>query len=118
LLAALARTGQYGVVRYGLRRYWFVFDLAPPPPQEGRGISLDGPSAWTPEARLRAGVGVTGIDEDDCRGIIEQRMLDGVPLPKVSRVIADVDVSTLGEHVLPNMEAPIDRGIWFPRGCL
>jgi hypothetical protein len=118
LLAALARTGQYGVVRYGLRRYWFVFDLAQPPAQDGRGISLDGRSPWTSEALLRAGVGVTGIDEYDCRRIIEQRVLDGAPLPKVSRVIADVDVSTLGEHVLPNMEPPIDRGIWFPLGYL
>jgi len=44
------------------------------------------------------------------------RIFDGRPLPKVDRVIADVDVSTLGEYVLANMEPPIWRGIWFPLG--
>jgi hypothetical protein len=102
-------------VKHCLRRYWFEFDLASPEPYEGPGISLDGPGAWIPELRLRAGVGVTGIDEVDCRRLIEQPLLQGVVLPTVSSVIADVDVSTLGQHVLLKMEPPVDRGIWFPR---
>ena len=37
-------------------------------------------------------------------------------VPAVNRVVSDVDVSTLGDYVLANMEPPIWRGIWFPVG--
>ncbi len=57
-----------------------------------------------------------GRDELDCREIVRARLFDGRPLPTVNRVIPDVDVSTLGEHVLSNMEPPIWRGVWFPLG--
>lgn len=100
----------------GLRRYWFVFDVAPFEPNQGPGISLDGPEVWTPEARVRGGVGVTGSDESECLNLVRSRIFLDAPMPPVLRVIEDVDVSTLGEHVLQTMEVPVWRGIWFPRG--
>jgi hypothetical protein len=103
-------------MEYGLRRFWFEFEVLPYQPASEHEISLDGPDSWSPQAPIRMGVGVTGIDEEDCRNLVERLIFDGQPLPPVRRVVADVDVSALGERVLPNMEVPIRRGIWFPMG--
>jgi hypothetical protein len=51
----------------------------------------------------------------------------GAAVPQPARVVEDVDVSTLDAgHVLPNMRAPNERGVWFrwssnwrpPQTCL
>jgi hypothetical protein len=82
-------------VDWELRRFWFEF------------VSTD--------PRLRLGVGATGVDEADCIGMIQSRLLEGEPMPTPSRVLPDVDVSTLDAgHVLPNMGLVVDRGIWYP----
>jgi hypothetical protein len=99
----------------GLRRFWLEFDVPPAASAKEVGVTLDGGDtfAW---GYVRNGVGVTGVDLDDCFSIVSARIFNGTALPAVTRLIENVDVSTLGEHVLPNMEPPIWRGIWFPRG--
>ena len=104
---------QSGVVNHGLVQYWLEVDGAARDPDEDPGIRSGGPSAWTADARLPVGLGVTGVDEDDRRKLIEQQLLERTPLPTVSRVIGDG--ATLGQHVLTNMEPPVDPGIWLPR---
>ena len=82
-------------------RYWFEFDLE----------SQNAP------AGVRLGCGVTAYSYDDALNLISEQLFSGRDMPAITRVIEDVDVSTLDAgHVLPNMELPKRRGIWFPRG--
>jgi hypothetical protein len=97
-----------------MRRFWFEFEAGTWAQLEARqrtADNLDGGSAPGAE-----GVGVTGRDERECLEILRARIFDGRVLPTVNRVVADVDVSTLGDYVLGHMEPPIWRGIWFPAG--
>ena len=84
--------GAMGVKDTSLRRYWIEF--------EG--------------SRLR-GYGVTAIDLSDGLALIG-RLPDGLrPSGAVANVVEDVDVQSLDAgHVLPNMGAPIWRGVWYP----
>jgi len=83
-----------------LIRYWFEFDST-------------APSA----ARLTPWWGVTAWTVEDARGLILGTTRFGQSLPPVTRLIEDVDVSTLDqEHVARNMLAPNERGIWYPKG--
>ena len=85
---------------HGMTRFWVEFDQ-----QEGLPLGSEG------------GVGVTALDRDDALRLITKRIFDGGPLPPITEIREDVDVSTLDErHVIPNMEPPHRRGIWFPRG--
>ncbi len=87
-----------------LRRYWIEFNI---------------PSAdvRTETDLLKIGCGVTGYSLDDCLEIMQQNMLKGSKLPPIKKVIEDVDISTLDtNHVLPNIDLVISRGIWFPIG--
>jgi hypothetical protein len=60
--------------------------------------------------------GVTAFSIDDAKALIETRVFPG-GLPLVTKLIEDVDVSTLdANHIRPNMEPPNWRGIWYPRG--
>ena len=94
----------------GLRRYWVEFDLASFEPAEDIGDTFA-------LGYVRNGLGVTAVDLDDCLGIVRATVFNGATLPPVVRVVEDVDVSTLSvDTVVPNMEPPIWRGIWFPRG--
>lgn len=80
-----------------LRRYWIEFD------ERVAGVSRR--------------FGVTAIDLDDALGLIGRA--GAGPLPRPTLVVADIDVSTLDEgHVLPNMDPPNWRGIWFPIGMV
>jgi len=92
----------------GLRRFWIEFDLA----------SVEAADEIEDTFALgyvRNGLGVTGVDFDDCLGIVRARVFNGAALPAVSRVVEDVDVSTLSEEiVVPNIKPPIWRGICFP----
>lgn len=82
-----------------LVRFWFEFET-PEPPQR-----------WVPR------VGVTAWTVDDARLMVSERLLGGRELPHVIALIENVDVSTLDEnHVVPNMDPPNERGIWYPRG--
>jgi len=82
-----------------LRRFWFRFENSGKP------------------SPLNLGCGVTACDYDDALRILIDRVFRENPVPRIETVIEDVDVSTLDQkHVLPNMEAPNERGVWFPRG--
>ena len=92
----------------GLRRFWIEFDLA------SIEAADDIEDAFT-FGYVRNGLGVTGVDLDDCLGIVRARIFNGAALPALARVVEDVDVSTLSEEiVVPNMKPPVWRGIWFP----
>jgi hypothetical protein len=87
-----------------LRRYWIEFEPTP--------SGLITPWTW---------FGVTAIDVADAveliRRFVQSHRSEPIgPLPPVARVIEDVDVSTLDAgHVLPNMDPPLWRGVWYPR---
>jgi hypothetical protein len=79
-----------------LHRYWIT--LVEPPPGG------------------RLGYGVTAFSEEDARAILAFVAFDGA-LPAVAEVRADVDVRELDQgHVIPNMNPPNWRGVWFPKG--
>jgi hypothetical protein len=78
---------------------------------------------WFKFANLRKtdpfnlGCGVTAYDYDDAMNILRECVFHGTSLPPLESVIEDVDVSTLDAgHVLPNMDVPIFRDVWFPKG--
>ncbi len=82
-----------------LRRFWIRFRAIP---------AYDS---------LRLGCGVTAYSYDDALSIMRSTVFKGKDMPSVDEVIEDVDVSSLDQkHIAPNMEPPIWRGIWYPRG--
>ena len=85
-----------------LRRYWITFAIAldePHPP----GVLL--------------GCGVTAFNDVDALQLVRERVFKSHALPPIRSLIEDVDISILdANHVLPNMDLPTVRGIWFPRG--
>ena len=59
---------------------------------------------------------MTAYSRDDAQEILRRQVFGG-PIPNVTRMIEDVDASTLDQgHVLPNMEVVVVRGVWFPKG--
>lgn len=83
-----------------LRRYWLEFDE-----------NADIPSV------VRLGCGVTAVDAADALKLVQSKIFRDEPLPKISNLIEDVDISTLDHgHVTPNMATPTNHGIWFPKG--
>ena len=83
-----------------LTRDWFEFDWAEHEPPPG----------------ARMGCGVTAYSYDDAVIILRDRLFDSAKLPPVTRVRENVDVTTLDQgHVIPNMDPPNWRGVWFPR---
>ena len=82
----------------GLRRFWLTFEDVELPAGAGYGV------------------GVTANSSEEALAMVRDAVFGGEP-PPVANLIEDVDVSTLDEgHVLPNMDPPVERGIWFPRG--
>jgi hypothetical protein len=82
-----------------LHRFWFRFKA--------------GNDSNTP----RPGCGVTASNYDDALAILNETVFAGKRLPEIEHVIENVDISTLDQkHVIPNMEAPGWRGVWYPRG--
>jgi hypothetical protein len=68
-------------------------------------------------ATPRPGCGVSAYSFDDALVIMRETVFLGKDLPKIEEVIEDVDISKLDQkHVIPNMEAPVWRGVWYPRG--
>lgn len=105
---------QSGVVNHGLVQHWLEVAVAGHDPDEGPGVRSGGPSVGAADERLRVGLDVRGVDEDDRRTFIEQQVLERTPLPTLSRAIGG-GVSTLGQHALLNMNRAIDAGIWLLR---
>jgi plastocyanin len=85
-----------------LRRYWFEFDVDSSFATSGL------------RARLADGCGVTGRDEDDCLELIKQDVIAGNELPKVKRVVRDIDLSTLSAMIRRTMRGARHRGVWYP----
>jgi plastocyanin len=85
-----------------VRRYWFEFDVDSSAATSGL------------RARLAHGCGVTGRDEDDCLELIKHNVLAGNELPKVRRVVRDVDPSTLEALIRRTMDGTRSRGVWYP----
>jgi hypothetical protein len=86
-----------------LHRYWIEFDLTCGEARN-RGI-------W------HGNCGVTAWTFDDALRIVSDRLYAGGSLPEITRVIEDIDISTLEpNHVRPNIGVPVWRGIWWPPG--
>lgn len=86
-----------------VRRYWFEFDFS------------DGERSYGWFFLPAHGCGITARDYDDALRIMRRFLLRGEGFPKFSRVVEDVDVSTLdSKHVLPNAGVPVWRGVWYP----
>jgi hypothetical protein len=78
-----------------LRRYWFRFA------EPGHGL----------------GYGVTAHGYEDALSLLRDTVFGGEALPPFDEVVEDVDVRALDQrHVIPNMEPPVWRGVWFPKG--
>jgi hypothetical protein len=81
-----------------LKRFWFKF-------------------CPLPFSSVSLGCGVTAYDYTDALKLLKDKIFVGREMPDIAEVIEDVDVSILDKnHVIPNMEAPVIRGIWFPKG--
>jgi hypothetical protein len=83
-----------------MRRFWFIFEV-------------------DVNAKFNSvlGYGVTAIDYRDALELLQTYVFVNEYLPKVKRIINDVDVSTLDKgHILPNILPPNVRGIWYPMG--
>ena len=87
---------------HGLTRYWIEFDW---PGGEGI-VGLLEPF----------GFGVTAFDLDDALTLLRTEFFELMekPMPPIRKVIENVDVSTLDDHVWPNMHPPNWRGVWYP----
>jgi len=82
-----------------LTRFWFRFEPSPTP------------------CALNLGCGVTAYNHQDAVNLIREFVFKGTKLPPIVEMREDVDLSTLDQkHVLPNMDVPSRRGIWFPKG--
>lgn len=65
----------------------------------------------------RPGCGVTAYNYEDALEILVNTVFRGKEMPAIEDVIDDVDIRSLDQkHVIPNMEVPIWRGVWYPRG--
>jgi hypothetical protein len=81
------------------RRFWIEFDYP------------DRPINWPPKE-----CGVTAFTVEDALQLIRAAYHRDAHLPPISRIIEDVDVMSLDQkHVIPNMNPPSWRGIWYPR---
>jgi len=84
------------------RRFWFEFELD---------------TAFNFLPGIGLGCGVTAFDYDDAIKILDEIIFSSITRPPFRRVIEDVDIGTLDQgHVIPNMKAPVNRGVWFPLG--
>jgi hypothetical protein len=82
-----------------LCRYWLNFD------------NID---SFSP---LSIGCGVTAYDKDDLYNILSDTIFSNSIIPETLTIYENIDIGTLDQgHVIPNMEAPDIRGVWFPKG--
>lgn len=87
-----------------LRRYWLEFE-----------VSEADVSRYSSYAGLQRGCGVTAYSQEDALVLLREHLFRNDPLPPISKVIEDVDISTLEKnHILPNIGVPSWRGIWYP----
>ena len=69
-------------------------------------------------SRLTLGCGITAYDQGDAIEILRRSVFERVgESPEIAEIIPEVDISELDQrHIIPNMESPVVRGVWFPRG--
>lgn len=85
-----------------MHRYWFEF--------------CEEPAGELPPGCDR-GCGVTALDRTDALQILQTYVFGDQVVAPIARVIEDIDIRELDQgHVVPNMEPPNGRGVWFPRG--
>jgi hypothetical protein len=66
---------------------------------------------------IKMGCGVTAFDQTDAIELMKTRVLKGESVPKIKKMIENVDISSLDAlHIQQNMAPPNIRGIWFPIG--
>jgi hypothetical protein len=86
-----------------MKRYWFNFEIE------------DGKSSEYP-AGVILGCGVTAFSYQDAINILREKVFTGGEMPKIRKVIEDVNINDLDQdHIIPNMRPPIYRGVWFPQ---
>ncbi|PUZ22961.1 hypothetical protein DCC81_21335 [Chitinophaga parva] len=85
-----------------MMRYWFEFDFT----------NYDKvPSG------LLMGCGVTGYGYEDVINILKEKVFINKSLPEIKKVAENIDLQELDQnHVLPNINSPNQRGVWFPLG--
>ena len=90
-------------VEPGLVRYWFEFEY-----EEGSPGWFRGPVAC----------GVTAFDLDDAKRLVTEAFFTEEGFPAVSKLIEDVDVSTIKfpaeAYRSLNYAPPVWRGVWYP----
>ncbi len=60
---------------------------------------------------------MTAYNYEDALAILRGTIFLGKEMPAIEQVIEGVDISSLDQkHVIPNMEAPVWRGVWYPKG--
>jgi hypothetical protein len=91
-----------------LKRFWFEFDLS------GEELRRFGHFP-------AFGVGITAYDYEDALTLMRKWVLrEGDDLPRMTKVIENVDVSRLLERafgstrLLPHLGCPAWRGVWHP----
>jgi hypothetical protein len=66
---------------------------------------------------LRMGCGITAFSEEDAVEILREKVFQKEEIAPITKKIIDVNVSLLDPgHILPNIENPAARGVWFPIG--
>jgi hypothetical protein len=71
--------------------------------------------SFGPSERLTRNAGVTAYSLEDAYSFLRNEVFPERPLPEITEVIENVDVSTLDEnHILPNIGSPSFRGVWYP----
>jgi len=84
------------------KRFWFEFKID---------------SAFNYPPGIGFGCGVTAVDYNDAIKILDEKVFTVTERPPFKRVVEDVDIRELDQgHVIPNMNPPIYRGVWYPLG--
>jgi len=64
--------------------------------------------------RFPLGIGVTAFSEQDLKNILNEKI--GEPII-IESIIMIKSIDELEQnHVVPNMEEFVSRGVWFPKG--
>lgn len=89
-------------MKQSFKRFWFEFEIL---------------SSFGYPPGIGIGCGITAFDYTDAINIMDQKIFTGMKRPPFKKVIENVDIRTLDQgHVIPNMNPPVDRDIWFPIG--
>jgi hypothetical protein len=80
-----------------LQRFWFKFVV--------------GPTSATPEC------GVTAYTFDDAVSVLRATLFAQGDMPEIGEVVANIDIRSLDRaQIRSNMESPLWRGVWYPKG--